>query len=134
MKRKSLDFEEEDTNRQRRPRRKASKKGWNCTNKKVSRSRGDVSKAALTLPGTGPIRFRKAKVAAGWANEPGSRRKVMAEILTAHYNRACCFAQMGEVDDGLECLNLAIENGFDDFKYLRSDADVAALKRLGFER
>ena len=36
---------------------------------------------------------------------------------------------MGEVDDGLECLNLAIENGFDDFKYLRSDADVAALRK-----
>ena len=47
--------------------------------------------------------------------------------------RACesvnAYLLVGEVDDGLECLNLAIENGFDDFKYLRSDADVAALRK-----
>ena len=83
----------------------------------------------LKLPGTGPVRFRKAKVApAGPSAGYESRELSGAEVVACQYNRACCFAQMGDVDEGLECLKLAIENGFDDFRYLRGDKDVQVLR------
>ena len=127
---KSLDFEEEDTNRAASTTAEGIKEGMELYKQKEFQEAEATFRAALTLPGTGPIRFRKAKVApAGPSAGFQERESSQAEILAAHYNRACCFAQMGEVDDGLECLNLAIENGFDDFKYLRSDADVAALRK-----
>ena len=128
---KSLDFEEEDTlNRAVSTTAEGIKEGMELYKQKEFQEAEATFRAALTLPGTGPIRFRKAKVApAGPSAGFQERESSQAEILAVHYNRACCFAQMGEVDDGLECLNLAIENGFDDFKYLRSDADVAALRK-----
>ena len=128
---KSLDFEEEDTlNRAVSTAAEGIKEGMELYKQKEFQEAEATFRAALTLPGTGPVRFRKGKVApAGPSAGFQERESSQAEILAVHYNRACCFAQMGEVDDGLECLNLAIENGFDDFKYLRSDADVAALRK-----
>ena len=128
---KSLDFEEEDTvNRAVSTTAEGIKEGMELYKQKEFQEAEATFRAALTLPGTGPVRFRKGKVApAGPSAGFQERESSQAEIFAVHYNRACCFAQMGEVDDGLECLNLAIENGFDDFKYLRSDADVAALRK-----
>ena len=134
---KSLDFEEEEeetgaatTTAQ------GINEGMKLYKQKEYREAEEAFRRALTLPGTGPVRFRKAKVApAGPSAGFEARESSQAEILAVHYNRACCFAQMGEVDDGLECLKLAIENGFDDFKYLRGDKDVASLREdQRFER
>lgn len=129
---KSLDFydeEEEEGNRAATTTAEGINEGMKLYKQKEYREAEAAFRAALTLPGTGPVRFRKAKVApAGPSAGFEARESSQAEILAAHYNRACCFAQMGEVDDGLECLKLSIENGFDDFKYLRTDKDVALLR------
>ena len=130
---KSLDLydeeEEEEGNRAATTTAEGINEGMKLYKQKEYREAEAAFRAALTLPGTGPVRFRKAKVApAGPSAGFEARESSQAEILAAHYNRACCFAQMGEVDDGLECLKLSIENGFDDFKYLRTDKDVALLR------
>lgn len=129
---KSLDFydeEEEEGNRAATTTAEGINEGMKLYKQKEYREAEAAFRAALTLPGTGPVRFRKAKVApAGPSAGFEARESSQAEILAAHYNRACCFAQMGEVDDGLECLKLSIENGFDDFKYLRTDKDMALLR------
>jgi len=135
---KSLDFEEEEEEENRAATTTAEgiNEGMKLYKQKEYREAEEAFRRALTLPGTGPVRFRKAKVApAGPSAGFEARESSQAEILAVHYNRACCFAQMGEVDDGLECLKLAIENGFDDFKYLRGDKDVASLREdQRFER
>lgn len=135
---KSFDFEEEEEEENWTASTTAEgiNEGMKLYKQKEYREAEEAFRRALTLPGTGPIRFRKAKVApAGPSAGFEARESSQAEILAVHYNRACCFAQMGEVDDGLECLKLAIENGFDDFKYLRGDKDVASLREdQRFER
>ena len=135
----SLDFEEEEEEEENRAATTTAEginEGMKLYKQKEYREAEEAFRRALTLPGTGPVRFRKAKVApAGPSAGFEARESSQAEILAVHYNRACCFAQMGEVDDGLECLKLAIENGFDDFKYLRGDKDVALLREdQRFER
>jgi tetratricopeptide (TPR) repeat protein len=46
----------------------------------------------------------------------------------AHYNLACSFALLKKVDPALRALRKAIELGYHDFRYLREDRDLAAIR------
>jgi len=46
----------------------------------------------------------------------------------AQYNVACCYAAVGAVDPGLEALDACLKAGFDDFKKVRSDPNLAPLR------
>jgi tetratricopeptide (TPR) repeat protein len=47
---------------------------------------------------------------------------------TAHYNRACAYALIGNKDKSFELLNIAIEKGYDSKTDFENDADLASLK------
>lgn len=51
-----------------------------------------------------------------------------AEEGVASYNVACCYAKLGQVETGLAALQAAMEAGFDDFKSIRADPDLAVLR------
>ena len=46
----------------------------------------------------------------------------------AHYNLACSFALLGRADQALRTLRLALELGYRDFRYLREDHDLDAIR------
>lgn len=77
----------------------------------------DLFNLALELPGNGAYRL------------PGSPREYLcpsdAEENAALYNMACCYAQMGQADAALTCLEAVLENGFADVATLQSDPDLA---------
>lgn len=84
---------------------------------------------ALDLPGTGPIRRRKAKVmpagpSLGFADADVS----LNEQIAIHYNCACCHARLGDTQAGLVSLVRAMEAGYDDYDNVRGDADIASLR------
>eukprot|EP00899_Mesostigma_viride_P016058 jgi/Mesvir1/24453/Mv21822-RA.1 len=53
---------------------------------------------------------------------------LIREEQVAAYNAACCYSKMGNVDAGLELLSAALKAGFDDYKAVRNDADLATLR------
>ncbi|GBF96643.1 hypothetical protein Rsub_09276 [Raphidocelis subcapitata] len=80
----------------------------------------DSFNLALELPGNGAYRL------------PGSPREYLcpsdAEENAALYNMACCYAQMGQADAALTCVDAVLENGFDDVKTLTTDPDLAPIR------
>ena len=46
----------------------------------------------------------------------------------AHYNLACSFALVKKVDPALKTLRRAIELGYRDFRYIREDRDLDAIR------
>ncbi|KAI7844917.1 hypothetical protein COHA_001565 [Chlorella ohadii] len=45
------------------------------------------------------------------------------------YNIACCYSMLGDEADGLEALNAAMASGFEDFDKIRSDPNLANLRK-----
>lgn len=50
------------------------------------------------------------------------------EEAVASYNIACCYSKLNEVEAGLSALEEALDAGFEDYKTVRSDPDLANLK------
>lgn len=77
----------------------------------------DSFNLALELPGNGAYRL------------PGSPREYLcpsdAEENAALYNMACCYAQLGQRDAALTCLEAVLENGFEDVATMLSDPDLS---------
>ena len=46
----------------------------------------------------------------------------------AHYNLACSFCLLKKIDLAFKTLRRAIELGYHDFRYMREDRDLAALR------
>ena len=85
--------------------------------------------AALDLPGTGPIRRRKAKIAAAGPSQGFADADVsLNEQIAIHYNCACCHARLEDTQAGLVSLVRAMEAGYDDYDNIRGDADIASLR------
>ena len=84
---------------------------------------------ALDLPGTGPIRSRKALVApAGPSRGYADASVSLNEQIAVHYNCACCFSMLGDTQSGLVSLVRAMEAGYDDYQNIRADPDIAPLR------
>jgi tetratricopeptide (TPR) repeat protein len=47
----------------------------------------------------------------------------------AHYNLACSYALLKRPDQALKTLRLAVELGYRDFRYMREDRDLDAIRR-----
>ncbi|MBI3823979.1 MAG: hypothetical protein HY289_15025 [Planctomycetes bacterium] len=47
----------------------------------------------------------------------------------AHYNLACSLSLLKKIDQALRALRKAIELGYRDFRYLREDRDLEAVRR-----
>ena len=50
------------------------------------------------------------------------------EEHAALYNMACAYARLGQRGPALTCLEGLLEAGFDDFKSIRSDPDLAPVR------
>jgi hypothetical protein len=50
------------------------------------------------------------------------------EEAVSSYNVACCYSKLNQIDAGLQALEEAMEAGFDDYKTVREDPDLAALR------
>ena len=46
----------------------------------------------------------------------------------AHYNLACCYSLLGNVNKALESLGRSIDLGFDDIKHIENDSDLNGLR------
>jgi len=49
-------------------------------------------------------------------------------FVVSQYNAACCYAQMSNVDAGLEALEKALKAGFDNYKQVRNDPSLKQLQ------
>jgi tetratricopeptide (TPR) repeat protein len=47
----------------------------------------------------------------------------------AHYNLACSYSLLKKIDPALRALRRAVELGYHDFRYLREDRDLAAVRK-----
>lgn len=85
--------------------------------------------SALTLPGSGPVRYRKSTVAPAGPSAGFKPRELSAgEEIAIMYNSACCHCRLGNVEEGLVCLKSALERGYDEYGAIRKDADIAELR------
>ncbi|XP_010276393.1 PREDICTED: uncharacterized protein LOC104611152 [Nelumbo nucifera] len=50
------------------------------------------------------------------------------EVAVASYNVACCYAKLNQIQAGLSALEDALTNGYEDFKKIRTDPDLANLR------
>nr|GMD21572.1 ruBisCO large subunit-binding protein subunit beta, chloroplastic [Ipomoea batatas] len=50
------------------------------------------------------------------------------ESSVASYNVACCYSKLNQIQAGLSALGDALEAGFEDFKRVRTDPDLAGLR------
>lgn len=50
------------------------------------------------------------------------------EAAVASYNVACCYSKLNQLQAGISALEDALDNGFEDFKRIRSDPDLANLR------
>ncbi|KAL6880156.1 hypothetical protein ACP4OV_011721 [Aristida adscensionis] len=58
-----------------------------------------------------------------------------SEASIASYNVACCYSKLGRIQAGLSALEDALKVGYEDFKRIRTDPDLANLrKQEEFER
>eukprot|EP00878_Enallax_costatus_P005241 GHUV01005508.1.p1 GENE.GHUV01005508.1~~GHUV01005508.1.p1 ORF type:complete len:286 (+),score=95.50 GHUV01005508.1:161-1018(+) len=75
---------------------------------------------ALELPGNGAYRL------------PGSPREYScpsdAEEHAALYNMACCYAQLGQKQAALTCLESVLETGFSDISTINADPDLKPVR------
>lgn len=51
------------------------------------------------------------------------------EASIASYNVACCYSKLNQVQAGLSALEDAMKAGFEDFKRIRADPDLANLRK-----
>lgn len=51
------------------------------------------------------------------------------EAAIASYNVACCYSKLNQVQAGISALEDSLEAGFEDFKRIRTDPDVANLRK-----
>lgn len=51
------------------------------------------------------------------------------EEAVASYNVACCYSKLKQIDAGLQALEEAMDAGFDDYKSVREDPDLALLRQ-----
>lgn len=51
------------------------------------------------------------------------------EEAVASYNVACCYSKLNQIESGLQALEEAMEAGFDDYKTVREDPDLALLRQ-----
>ena len=85
--------------------------------------------SALDLPGSGPIRRRRATVKPAGPSLGFEDADVsLNEQIAIHYNCACCYAKLGDVQSGLVSLVRSMEAGYDDYANVRGDDDVASLR------
>lgn len=47
----------------------------------------------------------------------------------AHYNLACSYSLLKKIEAGLRALRKAVELGYRDFRYMRDDPDLAAVRK-----
>jgi len=84
---------------------------------------------AMNMPGSGPVRYRKSLVAPAGPSLGFKPRELSAgEEIAIWYNSACCYAQLGNVTEGLAALNKALMRGYDEYPAIRRDPDIAALR------
>ncbi|XP_062076492.1 protein MET1, chloroplastic [Humulus lupulus] len=50
------------------------------------------------------------------------------EASVASYNVACCYSKLNQIQAGLSALEDALKSGFEDFKRIRTDPDLANLR------
>ncbi|KAF5725531.1 hypothetical protein HS088_TW23G00254 [Tripterygium wilfordii] len=50
------------------------------------------------------------------------------EASVASYNVACCYSKLNQIQAGLSALDEALKSGFEDFKRIRNDPDLANLR------
>ena len=50
------------------------------------------------------------------------------ELQAVHYNMACAYAQLKDIDQALTSLQAAFENGFDNFATVKQDPDLDPVK------
>jgi hypothetical protein len=50
------------------------------------------------------------------------------EEAVSSYNVTCCYSKLNQIDAGLQALEEAMEAGFDDYKTVREDPDLATLQ------
>lgn len=59
--------------------------------------------------------------------------KKLSQLLpsdaTVFYNLACSYSLIGDVDNSFNSIKKAVELGFNDFDYMRQDADLMNLKK-----
>ncbi|GMH10266.1 hypothetical protein Nepgr_012107 [Nepenthes gracilis] len=55
-------------------------------------------------------------------------RPTPEEASVASYNVACCYSKLNQIQAGLSALEDALEAGFEDFKRIRSDPDLASIR------
>ena len=85
--------------------------------------------SALTMPGSGPVRYRKSVVAPAGPSAGFKPRELSAgEEIAIMYNSACCYSRLGRVEDGLASLRAALERGYDEYPAIRKDPDIAPLR------
>ena len=48
---------------------------------------------------------------------------------TAHYNLACSYSLLGDLDEAIEELRAAIEYGYDDHEFMMTDPDLENVRR-----
>ncbi|KAL6200803.1 hypothetical protein ACLB2K_030584 [Fragaria x ananassa] len=51
-----------------------------------------------------------------------------SEASVASYNVACCYSKLNQIKAGLSALEEALKSGFEDFRRIRSDPDLANLR------
>ncbi|KAG2448823.1 hypothetical protein HYH02_006174 [Chlamydomonas schloesseri] len=114
----------EDPNRPKRC-KEAIDKGLELFKQKQYEQAIAMFNLALELPGNGAYRM------------PGSPREFScpsdAEEQAALYNMSCAYAQMGQRDACLTCLEAVLESGFEDYKTMRTDPDLAPVRGAAFD-
>ncbi|TET33060.1 MAG: tetratricopeptide repeat protein [Planctomycetota bacterium] len=54
--------------------------------------------------------------------------ELLPDDSTAHYNLACSYSLLGNVEQAIEKLHAAIEFGYDDPEFMRTDPDLENLR------
>eukprot|EP00878_Enallax_costatus_P002097 GHUV01002264.1.p1 GENE.GHUV01002264.1~~GHUV01002264.1.p1 ORF type:complete len:315 (+),score=99.41 GHUV01002264.1:43-987(+) len=55
--------------------------------------------------------------------------RVTAILPVTHYNIACCYSMLKQIDEGLKSLDMAMNCGFEDYQKVRSDKNLANLRQ-----
>ncbi|XP_047316705.1 protein MET1, chloroplastic [Impatiens glandulifera] len=56
-------------------------------------------------------------------------RPTAVESSVASYNVACCYSKLNQIQAGLSALEDALNNGYEDFKTIRTDPDLANIRK-----
>ena len=91
---------------------------------KLDGSRSDVIRKAL-VSGPSPVGG-----ASGGTDSTFVKLLDEFELQAAHYNMACAHAQIGSPQESVKNLQLAFENGFENFATVRGDEDLKPLSGM----